>query len=116
MYIRIFVNNSIPLKFTHTNDKREKTISRIRISFHKPIRGVAPGQIAAIYIGGVEVERNDDDKNDIVPEKAFNHTGLICLGGGAISEPGQTYHERNTSLPPKHLLHPSGNNDISLLT
>ena len=59
------------------------------IRLERPLRGIAPGQVCGIYY----------------------HDGLVCLGGGAISERGQTYWELQRELP--NLLHPAGHNDHS---
>ena len=55
----------------------------------KPLRGIAPGQVCAIYV-----------------------RDLICLGGGSISRRGPTYMDRQQELP--HELHPAGRNDWSV--
>ena len=65
--------------------------SRLRVVFNRPIRGVTPGQTAAIYVAD----------------------GLICLGGGPIQSRGPSYHELGLTLP--EILHPTGNNDLSVL-
>lgn len=66
---------------------------RFVIKFTKPIRAITPGQICALYAG-----RN----------------GVICLGGGPITNRGATYMERGLDVMPLHDLHPSGHNDLSL--
>jgi hypothetical protein len=68
------------------------SLSRLRVVFHRPIRAVTPGQTAALYTAG----------------------GLICLGGGPIQRRGPSYHELGQPLP--SILHPSGHNDLSVLT
>jgi tRNA-specific 2-thiouridylase len=61
------------------------------LRFDRPVRAIAPGQVAAIYVG----------------------EGLVCLGGGAIWERGPTYHELGADLPLE--LHPPGHNsDLSI--
>ena len=57
----------------------------------KPLRGIAPGQVCAIYVRDV-----------------------ICLGGGSITRRGPTYMDRKMELP--HELHPAGRNDWSVRT
>lgn len=57
-----------------------------------PLRGIACGQVCAIYAGG----RSGD---------------LVCMGGGAIVQRGPTYWEMQQELPP--ILHPAGHNDRS---
>jgi tRNA U34 2-thiouridine synthase MnmA/TrmU len=66
--------------------------SHIVVKFDRPIRAITPGQTAAIYVGD----------------------GLVCVGGGQISEHGHTYNELGLTLP--STLHPSGANDISCPT
>jgi tRNA U34 2-thiouridine synthase MnmA/TrmU len=63
----------------------------IRLEF--PLRGIARGQVCAIYSGG----RSGD---------------LVCLGGGPIELRGPTYWEMQKDLP--RILHPAGHNDLSL--
>jgi tRNA U34 2-thiouridine synthase MnmA/TrmU len=46
------------------------------IRFDQPVRGITPGQMAALYVGD----------------------GLVCLGGGAIFERGASYHEKGLPL------------------
>jgi tRNA U34 2-thiouridine synthase MnmA/TrmU len=60
------------------------------IRFDLPVRAIAPGQMAAFYVGDV------------------------CLGGGAITDRGASYHERGLDLPT--YLHPAGHNDLSVKT
>lgn len=54
------------------------------------MRGITPGQTAALYVAN----------------------GVVCLGGGPIWDHGPTYHEQGEILPSQ--LHPSGHNDISV--
>jgi len=68
---------------------------RLEIKLKTPLRGIAPGQVCAVYAGGEEGD-------------------LICLGGGPIDTTGQNYWEMQQSLPKS--LHPSGHNDSSILT
>jgi tRNA-specific 2-thiouridylase len=58
------------------------------LRFDRPMRAVAPGQVAAMY------------------------AGEVCLGGGTIWQRGPTYHEQGRDLPSE--LHPSGHNDLSI--
>jgi tRNA U34 2-thiouridine synthase MnmA/TrmU len=62
----------------------------------KPLRGIARGQVCAIYAGG-------------------NDGSLICLGGGPIHRRGRTFWEMQQDLPGEGFLHPSGHNDYSYL-
>ena len=64
----------------------------LRIRFDKAMRAITPGQIVALY-AGVD--------------------GLICLGGGIIAGPGDSYMDRGMDVTPA-MLHPSGSNDLSL--
>jgi tRNA U34 2-thiouridine synthase MnmA/TrmU len=57
------------------------------IVLHQPLRGIAPGQVCGIY-----------------------YNGLLCLGGGAITQRGPTYLDMQKELP--GTLHPSGHNDM----
>jgi tRNA U34 2-thiouridine synthase MnmA/TrmU len=66
---------------------------RFVIKFSKPIRAITPGQICALYAG---------------------RDGVICLGGGPITNRGATYMERGLDVMSLHDLHPSGHNDLSL--
>ena len=66
---------------------------RFVIKFTKPIRAITPGQICALYAG---------------------RHGVICLGGGPITNRGPTYMERGLDFMSLHDLHPSGHNDLSL--
>ena len=66
---------------------------RFVIKFSKPIRAITPGQICALYAG---------------------RDGIICLGGGPITNRGATYLERGLDVMSLHDLHPSGHNDLSL--
>jgi len=64
--------------------------SHVVVKFDRPVRAIAPGQTAAIYVGG----------------------GLVCVGGGQIWMQGPTYHELGRALPSS--LHPAGANDLSV--
>lgn len=72
------------------NDDKMKQRYCYEIRLGKPLRGIAPGQICAIYY------------NDI-----------LCLGGGPITQPGPTYWEQQKELSSISDLHPSGHNDLS---
>ena len=61
------------------------------VRFDRPVRAITPGQMAAIYVGG---------------------SGLVCLGGGPISDRGPSFHEQGLDLPQE--LHPAGHNDLSV--
>jgi tRNA U34 2-thiouridine synthase MnmA/TrmU len=69
------------------------TMYEVRLD--SPLRGIARGQVCAIYSGG----RAGD---------------LVCLGGGPIEQRGPTYWEMQRDLP--QILHPAGLNDLSLAT
>lgn len=58
------------------------------VVLERPFRGIAPGQVCGVYLNG-----------------------LVCIGGGAITERGSTYLELNKDLP--STLHPAGHNDVS---
>lgn len=60
----------------------------VEVILEKPFRGIAVGQVCGLYLDN-----------------------LICLGGGAITTRGATYHDLKKELPPS--LHPAGNNDLS---
>jgi tRNA U34 2-thiouridine synthase MnmA/TrmU len=62
-----------------------------QVHFDKPVRGITLGQTAVFYVAD----------------------GLICLGGGPITERGATYFEQGLSLPTDNL-HPAGHNDLSV--
>lgn len=66
-----------------------KGIGRYRISFDLPLRGITSGQQAVFY----------------------DPSGLVCLGGGAISERGPSFFERGLPLPNE--VAPAGHNDQS---
>jgi tRNA-5-taurinomethyluridine 2-sulfurtransferase len=68
-----------------TNRNRRRYI----VHLATPLRGIARGQICALYAGG----------------------GLICLGGGPIDQRGPSYWELQRDLPPR--FHPAGHNDMS---
>lgn len=74
----------IPCHVTAVQDKW-------KIKFDRSVRAIAPGQTAALYVGG----------------------GTVCIGGGPISSRGPTYHELGKELIMSSL-HPSGINDLSL--
>jgi tRNA U34 2-thiouridine synthase MnmA/TrmU len=63
-----------------------------QVQLETPLRGIAQGQVCAIYAGG-------------------NDGGLICLGGGPIQRRGPSYWDLQQDLP--QLLHPAGHNDLS---
>ena len=65
---------------------------RFVVKFTKPIRAITPGQICALYAG---------------------RGGILCLGGGPITDRGLTYMERGLDVS-LYELHPSGDNDLSL--
>ncbi len=65
--------------------------SNIVVKFDRPVRAITPGQTASIYVCD----------------------GLVCVGGGQISDHGPSYHELGLTLP--STLHPSGANDKSVL-
>lgn len=69
--------------------------SRFVIRLVTPLRGIAKGQICAVYAGG-----KDGD--------------LICLGGGPIAHRGPSYWDLQQDLPLR--LHPAGQNDLSART
>jgi tRNA-specific 2-thiouridylase len=71
----------IPCYVTRTQDK-------LVIKFDRPVRAIAPGQTAALYVCG----------------------GIVCIGGGPICSRGPTYHELGKELIMSSL-HPSGIND-----
>jgi tRNA-specific 2-thiouridylase len=64
------------------------------IRFDKAMRAITPGQIVALYAGT---------------------DGLVCLGGGIIGGSGLSYLDRGMDVT-NGLIHPSGNNDLSLRT
>jgi len=49
----------------------------IRVKFDRPVRAIAAGQTAALYIGA----------------------GLVCVGGGQILKRGPSYYEQGKTLP-----------------
>lgn len=61
----------------------------VEVILENPFRGIAAGQVCGIYLDG-----------------------LVCLGGGAITTRGATYHALKKELP--GALHPAGNNDLSI--
>ena len=78
----------------HFNSKNNHSLGMLAVKFYKPIRAITPGQIVALYAGT---------------------DGLICLGGGPIYSRGQSFMERGLDIS-LFTLHPSGHNDLSLLT
>ena len=75
----------------------EKTVfddRTLEIKLKTPMRGIAPGQVCAVYAGG-----EDGD--------------LICLGGGPVHKTGKSYWDMQQNLP--ETLHPSGHNDSSIV-
>jgi tRNA U34 2-thiouridine synthase MnmA/TrmU len=76
-----------------SNNNGGSSGGRFVIKFSKPIRAITPGQICALYAG---------------------RDGVICLGGGPITNRGATYLERGLDVMSLHDLHPSGHNDLSL--
>jgi tRNA-specific 2-thiouridylase len=72
-------------------EQENPSFYRIRLS--APLRGIAPGQVCAIYAGGKEGD-------------------LVCLGGGIIDRRGPSYWERQQELP--QMIHPAGHNDLSI--
>jgi tRNA U34 2-thiouridine synthase MnmA/TrmU len=68
--------------------------SIMSVVFDCPLRGVTPGQIAALYLG------------------------VVCLGGGPISQRGATLFEQGIETPnfgtSNMSLHPAGANDLSM--
>lgn len=69
-------------------NKEESSSGRYEIVVKTPLRGIAPGQVCAIYL---------DD--------------LVCLGCGTITKRGPTYLDLQKALPAD--LHPAGHNDLS---
>lgn len=69
------------------------SVGVVHVKFHKPMRAITPGQILALYAGN----------------------GLICLGGGPIHMVGQSFMERGLDVT-LSMLHPSGCNDLSLIS
>jgi tRNA-5-taurinomethyluridine 2-sulfurtransferase len=65
---------------------------RYIVRFAAPLRGIARGQICALYAA----------------------EGLICLGGGPIDSRGPSYWEMQKDLPPR--MHPAEQNDLSIST
>jgi tRNA U34 2-thiouridine synthase MnmA/TrmU len=65
--------------------------AKYQVHFDKPVRGITLGQTAVFYVAD----------------------GLICLGGGPITERGATYFEQGLPLPTANL-HPAGHNDLSV--
>ncbi|KAG7366553.1 tRNA-specific 2-thiouridylase mnmA [Nitzschia inconspicua] len=74
------------------HDQKDKNKDYYVVRLESPLRGIAEGQVCAIYAGG-----SDGD--------------LICLGGGPINHRGPSYWDLQKELPP--LLHPAGQNDLS---
>ena len=79
---------------TSVQENRFDDQHHFEVKLKIPLRGIAPGQICAVYFGG----------------KAGD---LICLGGGPIDHTGQNYWEMQQDLP--NTLHPSGHNDTSVI-
>ena len=83
----------VPCSIRWTKRNSSTSLGMLSIKFHKPMRAVTPGQILALYAGA---------------------GGLVCLGGGPIHSRGSSFMERGLGIS-LSMLHPSGNNDLSLL-
>jgi tRNA U34 2-thiouridine synthase MnmA/TrmU len=79
---------------TMMNNGSGSTRGYLVIRFDKAMRAITPGQIVALYAGA---------------------DGLVCLGGGIIGGSGLSYLDRGLDVT-NGLIHPSGNNDLSLRT
>jgi tRNA-specific 2-thiouridylase len=79
---------------TMMNNGSGSTRGYLVIRFDKAMRAITPGQIVALYAGS---------------------DGLVCLGGGIIGGSGLSYLDRGMDVT-NGLIHPSGNNDLSLRT
>ena len=78
----------------HFDGNSSSSLGMLSMRFDKPMRAITPGQIVALYSG---------------------NNGLICLGGGPIHSRGSSFMDRGLDVS-LSALHPSGHNDLSLLS